>query len=235
VIIDPATQSFRENYKLLIGSIVPRPIAFVSTLAPDGTANLAPFSFFTAISSDPPSICFSPGHRFSDNARKDTFTNIEATGEFVVNVVTERILEQVNATSIEAPPEVDEFRESGLTPAPSLVVKPPRVLESPIGFECRLHQIISVGPDRAGGAYLVIGIVVMFHVDEAVYDGGRIDVEKLRPVGRLAGIEFTTLGKRIALPRPVWPTAGPVGRSRVASDGAAPAARHGSSDRSGDG
>ena len=218
MIIDPAAQSFRDTHKLLIGSIVPRPIAFVSTLAPDGTPNLAPFSFFTAISSDPPAICFAPGHRACDDARKDTFNNIQATGEFVVNVVTESILVQANATATEFPPEIDEFRESGLTPAPSRVVKPPRVLESPINMECRLHQIVTLGPDRAGGAFLVIGIIVMFHVADALYADGRIDIEKLQPVARLGGIEFTTLGRRIALPRGVWKP--PAAAGRAAANGA---------------
>src|SRR5215470_13794638 len=142
VIINPSGHDYRDIYKLMVGVIVPRPIAFVSTISADGIRNLAPFSFFTGISANPPVICFSPMIRGSDGARKDTLRNIEVTKEFVVNVVSEGFAEKMNICSAEFPPEVDEFEMSGLTPVPSDLVKPPRVKESCINLECRLVQIV---------------------------------------------------------------------------------------------
>jgi flavin reductase (DIM6/NTAB) family NADH-FMN oxidoreductase RutF len=198
---NPSELSVKENYKLLIGSILPRPIAFVSTISPDGTTNLAPYSFFTGISSKPPTVCFSPARRGTDGGKKDTLINIEATGEFVINVVTEAIMEPMNDSATEFPYGVDEFAQTGLTAIPSLVVKAPRVKESPVNMECKLVQIVNVGPEGPGGGSLVIGEVVMFHVaDELLYDG-RIDTGLLKPVGRLAGMEYTTLGNRFTLVR----------------------------------
>ncbi len=156
MIINPAEQSIKENYKLLIGAVVPRPIAFVATQSPDGQNNLAPFSFFTAVSSKPPTICFAPSLRGNAAQKKDTLRNIEQTGEFVVNIVTEDIAVPMNDTATDFPPEVDEFAYTGLTPLPSQLVKPPRVKESPINMECRLYKIVTVGSEAGGGA-LVIG------------------------------------------------------------------------------
>ncbi|MCF7840861.1 MAG: flavin reductase family protein [Candidatus Marinimicrobia bacterium] len=206
MMIDPKTQSYKENYKLLIGSIVPRPIAFVSTRSPDGVLNLAPFSFFTAISSDPPTICFSPGRRGSDGAKKDTWTNIEATGEFVVNVVTEAMAVAMNETASELPPEMSEFEYAGFTPAASDIISAPRVAESPISMECKLVQIVELGNAGPGGAALVIGEVIRFHVADNLLENGRIDVGLLHPVARLAGTEYTTLGRRFSLERKPWPS-----------------------------
>ena len=201
MIIDPGKQTPKDNYKLLIGSIVPRPIAFVSTISKAGIYNLAPFSFFTAIASNPPTIGFSPARKGPDGSLKDTLANIRETGEFVVNVVNMALVEQMNATATDFPPEVDEFKEVGLTPLPSELVKAPRVKESPINMECRLNQIIEVGVSGAGGGFFVIGEVVCFHVADELMTDGRIDTGKLDPVGRLAGMEYTTLGKRFILER----------------------------------
>jgi flavin reductase (DIM6/NTAB) family NADH-FMN oxidoreductase RutF len=201
MMIDPKRKGYKDCYKLMIGSILPRPIAFVSTLAPSGTLNLAPFSYFTAISADPPTICFSPGRRHSDGRPKDTLVNIEAGGEFVVNVVTESIVHQMNETAVDYPPEIDEFEIAGLTPVASQIVAPPRIKESPINMECTLYRVIDIGPKRAGGGSLVIGEVVMFHVADELYADGKIDVGKLKPIGRLAGNEYTTLGNRISIAR----------------------------------
>lgn len=201
MIIDPKEQDLRANYKLMIGSILPRPIAFVSTVDADGVTNLAPFSFFTGIGSLPPMICFAPLRRFSDGQEKDTLRNIRATGEFVVNVVNEDIVERANDTAVEFAPEVSEFAEVGFTPAPCEAVVPPRVLESPINMECRLHQIVDVGPAAPGGGALVIGEVLRFHVADELLEDGRIDTGALAPVGRLAGAEYATLGRRFSLER----------------------------------
>jgi flavin reductase (DIM6/NTAB) family NADH-FMN oxidoreductase RutF len=201
MIINPNEHSHKDNYKLLIGSIVPRPIAFVSTQSTEGQNNLAPFSFFTAITSDPPTICFAPTRRGREGTKKDTLRNIEETGEFVVNIVTEDIVAQMNETATDFPPEIDEFVYSGLTPAASQIVKPPRVLESPINMECKLYKVVSVGPEAAGGGALVIGEVVLFHVADNLIENFRINHDLLKPVGRLAGTDYSTLGRRFALER----------------------------------
>src|SRR4051794_36173695 len=135
MIIDPSTENPQNIYKLMIGTIIPRPIAFVSSLSADGIPNLAPFSFFTAISANPPVICFSPMVRPADSSFKDTLRNVEATREFVVNIVSEDFAAQMNVCSAEYPPDIDEFAESGLTPIPSDLVKPARVKESRVQME----------------------------------------------------------------------------------------------------
>ncbi|NIM20453.1 MAG: flavin reductase family protein [Candidatus Latescibacteria bacterium] len=201
MIIDPKDQPRRDVYKLMIGSILPRPIAFVSTISTDGTLNLAPFSFFTGVTSQPPTICFSPARRPADGTQKDTLNNIVATGEFVVNVVTEAIARQMNEAATDFPPEIDEFEMTGLTPIPSQIVAPPRVKESPINMECKLHQVIEIGPEGPGGGALVIGEIVLFHVADELLRKGRIDTGALKPVGRLAGTEYTTLGRRFSMER----------------------------------
>ena len=147
VSFDPAREPVQNIYKLMIGAIVPRPIAFVSSLDEHGVRNLAPFSYFTAVSADPPVVLFCPSVRRDDPQRglvahKDTLLNVIATREFVINVVTDALVEEMNLTSAQVPPEVDEFDLAGLTPLPSELVKPPRVAESPVQMECRLRQII---------------------------------------------------------------------------------------------
>jgi flavin reductase (DIM6/NTAB) family NADH-FMN oxidoreductase RutF len=135
--LDPAQIAPNEIYKLMIGMIVPRPIAFVSTVDAAGIRNLAPFSYFTACSSNPPVVCFCTAVRTGPRPYKDTLLNVEATGEFVVNIVSEDIAAQMNLTSADVPPEIDEFELSGLTPIASDLVKPPRVAESKVQMECR--------------------------------------------------------------------------------------------------
>lgn len=201
MIIDPSSSAPADVYKLMVGAIVPRPIAFVSTVSPDGILNLAPFSFFTAISANPPVICFSPMIRGNDGARKDTIQNIEQTGEFVVNVVSEEFVQQMNICSTEFPPHIDEFACSGLTPLPSDVVKPPRVKESHINMECKLFQIVHVSPKPLGGS-IVIGEVLRFHIDDAILTSGRVDPDKLHPVGRMGGPTYTRTTDRFDLERP---------------------------------
>lgn len=199
--IDPAAADHRNIYKLLVGAIVPRPIAFVSTVSPEGVRNLAPFSFFTAVSANPPVICFSPMVRGSDGGRKDTLCNIEATREFVVNIVSEDFAQAMNACSAEFPPEVDEFAVSGLTPAPSDLVRPPRVAESRINMECRLLQILHVSPKPLGGS-LVIGEVVRFHLAGELFRDFRIDPDKLRAIGRMGGPTYARTTDRFEMERP---------------------------------
>ncbi len=202
ITIDPAQNSNQDNYKLLIGSIVPRPIAFVSTLSKDGVPNLAPFSFFTGVCSNPPTILFCPMLRGSDGQKKDTLVNIEETGEFVVNVVDEEIVGKMNLTASEFSSDVDEFVEAGLTPIPAKVVKPPLVLESPLSMECKLQQVLYVGEGDVGSGSVVLGTVVRFHVRRDLYDAGRIDITHLKPVARLAGSAYCPVRETFDLQRP---------------------------------
>jgi flavin reductase (DIM6/NTAB) family NADH-FMN oxidoreductase RutF len=203
---DPGRESVQNIYKLMIGSIVPRPIAFVSSLDARGVRNLAPFSFFTGVSADPPVVLFCPVVRTEDTGRglaahKDTLLNVIATREFVVNVVTEGIAEKMNLTSAQVPPDVDEFELAGLTPLPSELVKPPRVAESPVQMECRLRQIIEVS-DRPSGGSIVLGEVLRFHVNDALVENFRIDPESLAAIGRMGGPTYVRTRDRFDLKRP---------------------------------
>jgi flavin reductase (DIM6/NTAB) family NADH-FMN oxidoreductase RutF len=203
---DPARESVQNIYKLMIGTIVPRPIAFVSSLDGHGVRNLAPFSYFTAVSADPPVVLFCPSVRRDDPQRglvahKDTLLNVIATREFVINVVTEAIVDKMNLTSAQVPPEVDEFELAGLTPLPSELVKPPRVAESPVQMECRLRQIVEVS-DRPAGGSIVLGEVLRFHVREDLVENFRVDPEKLAAVGRMGGPTYVRTRDRFDLKRP---------------------------------
>ena len=203
ITLNPEELSQQDNYKLLIGSILPRPIAFVSTASPSGVTNLAPFSFYTGVCSNPPTLLFCPTVRGSDGAEKDTLRNIRETGEFVVNVVTEALVERMNQTAKELPYGESEFDLVGLTVAKSLKVKAPRVLESPVSMECRLQQYIHVGePDAIGSGNVVLGTIVQFHIHKDLYEAGRIDSEKLKPVSRLAGTSYAPVREIFQLARP---------------------------------
>lgn len=198
--IDPQNAEPRQIYQLLIGAIVPRPIAFVSTISAAGLPNLAPFSFFTAASADPPIICFCPMVR-GNGTTKDTLNNIRETHEFVVNVVTEQIASPMNQCSGDYPPDVDEFSVSGLTPIPSELVRPPRVAESPVQMECRLTQIVEVSAKPTGGS-MVFGEVVRFHIRDGIADGFKIDPDQLNAIGRMGGPTYTRTRDRFDLTRP---------------------------------
>lgn len=201
MIVDPREAGPQNVYKLLIGTILPRPIAFVSTVSPDGIRNLAPFSFFTGVSANPPVICFCPMTRRAPDPRKDTLRNIVETREFVVNIVTEAIAERMNVTSGEYPPEVDEFELSGLTPVPSDLVRAPRVAESPVNMECRLYLTMEIS-ELPGGGNLVLGEVLRFHVDDAYFDDYRIDPARLQAVGRMSGNLYTRTADLFEMIRP---------------------------------
>ncbi|WP_108669906.1 flavin reductase family protein [Peribacillus acanthi] len=188
--VQPDTLAWRDAYKLMVGSILPRPIAFVSSIDEQGVSNLAPFSFFTAISADPMLVCFSPMRRGTDGAKKDTLVNIEKTKEFVINIVSEEIAEQMNECATEFDADVDEFEQAGLTKEKSASVTPYRVKESKVHLECELHQVLHFG-EHAGSGSLVIGRVKHVHVDDDLFDGGRIDSIGLNPIGRLAGQTYT--------------------------------------------
>ncbi len=201
MIVDPSATEPRNIYRLMVAAIVPRPIALVSTISPDGILNLAPFSFFTGVGADPPAVCFAPSNRAGDGGRKDTLRNIEATGEFVVNVVSEEFAARMNICSTEFPPEVDEFQVSGLTPLPSDLVRPPRVKESHVHMECRLLEIVRVSAKPLGGN-LVVGQVLRFHVEDGWLQDYQIDPDRLRPIGRMGGATYTRTTDRFEMARP---------------------------------
>ncbi|WP_249226790.1 flavin reductase family protein [Alicyclobacillus mengziensis] len=196
----PDELPWRDSYKLLIGSIVPRPIAFVSTVDSKGVNNLAAFSFFNGVCPKPFIVSFAPMRRGSDAGKKDTLRNIEETHEFVVNVVNEALVSPMSQTNPEFPPDVDEFQVAGLTPIASHVVKPPRVLESPIQMECELVQVVHLGEEIGAGS-LVLGRVVKMHIAESVYEDGKIDPAKLQAVGRMAGDVYARTTDRFAFKR----------------------------------
>jgi flavin reductase (DIM6/NTAB) family NADH-FMN oxidoreductase RutF len=198
--LDPQTLKAESTYKLLIGCVVPRPIAWVSTVGANGVNNLAPFSFFMGVCGDPPTIAFSSGPRSKDH--KDTVRNAEHTGDFVVNIVDDDRAEQMNLSSGEYPPEVDEFALTGLTAAPGVRVRSPRVLQAPVSLECRVAQVIPVG---RGPHSLVLGEIVYFHVRDDIYDPatGRLDMHRLRPIGRLAGNLYSHIHEIFEMKRPV--------------------------------
>ncbi len=198
--IHPESTDPRNIYQIMVGAIVPRPIAFVSTISAESVPNLAPFSYFTAASANPPVVCFCPMVR-ADGTTKDTLNNIRETKEFVVNVVSEEISRQMNWCSGEYPPDVDEFDVSRLTPLQSELVKPPRVLESAVQMECRLVQIVEIGAKPLGGS-MVFGEVVLFHLRDGIADGFKIDPDKLNAIGRMGGPTYTRTRDRFDLERP---------------------------------
>lgn len=199
--IDPHTTPTRDFYRHMIACITPRPIAWVSTISPAGVPNLAPFSFFNGVGANPPAVVFSPVNR-RDGSRKDTVINIEANRQFVVNIVSEPSAERMNCTSAELPYEVNEFETCGLTPAPSVLIKPPRVQEAPVQMECELFDILHVGHGPLA-ANLVIGLIVLMHVDERVLDaGGQIDPEKLATIGRMGASLYSRTRDRFEMERP---------------------------------
>jgi flavin reductase (DIM6/NTAB) family NADH-FMN oxidoreductase RutF len=194
-------------YKLIIGSVVPRPIAFVSSVSPEGVANLAPFSFFNAVCNHPPTILFSVVDRKGE--KKDTVRNVEAHPEFIVHIVSEAIAEKMNVTCGDYGAHVSEFVEAGFTAVPGTRVRVPRVAEAQVAMECRLTRIVDVGvpPD---GAHVVFGEVIHWHVQDGLLDSReRVDADKLRAVGRMGGIEYTRTRDRFSLDRPVIPDEDP--------------------------
>jgi len=202
---DPGEHSAPDIYKLMIGMVVPRPIAFVSSLDEEGVRNLAPFSYFMACTADPPVVCFVSGYRRTEHPTKDTLRNIVATEEFVVNIVSEEFAHGMNLTAAEVAPEVDEFELSGLTPLASELVRPPRVAESHAHMECRLRQLLPIG-EAPGGGTVIFGDVLRFHVDEELLDpnrdGYKIDPGKLKAIGRMGGPTYVRTRDRFNMERP---------------------------------
>ena len=205
MIFDPNEIPFQETHKLMIGSIVPRPIAFVSTQSKNGKNNVAPFSYFNGVCSKPPTIMFAPARRGWDGEEKDTLINIRDTEEFVVNIVSESFAEKMVMCATDFDSDVDEFEISGLNTAGSQKINPPRVEEAKISFECKLNQIVEIGDGSAGSGFVVIGTIVLFHIDDDIYDNGRILLNQLEPLGRLAGNWYTRLTDTLKIVRKVKP------------------------------
>ena len=200
--LDPTTLSHQSIYKILTGSILPRPIGWISSIDLEGRPNLAPFSFFNVVCSNPPTLLFCPMIRGVDGSPKDTLNNVRQTGEFVVNIVTEDLLKAMNDTSIEAPSEFNEFEFAGLTLSPSVTVRPPRVLESPIHFECKVNQILDIN-NAPGGGSIVIGTITHIHAEERVMLGtDKINLTALQPIGRLMGAAYCRVEQVVELDRP---------------------------------
>lgn len=198
--IDPSDIDQKSIYKLLTGIVIPRPIGWISSISEDGILNLAPFSYFNAVGDDPPHVMFSAGN--GKNANKDTLKNVLTTKQFVVNMVTEALVEQMNATAQAIPSDQSEFDLAKLTPIPSLKVKPPRVKESPISMECELVHHYTLEDSKFGGSTILIGRIVLFHVeDKMVLDDYKIDIERYQPVSRLAGANYSKLGEIFSVKR----------------------------------
>lgn len=202
VVLDPTQLSAAEMYRVLIGSITPRPIAFISTVSSSGIFNLAPFSFFNAISSDPPCVAVAISKR-PNGSPKDTLQNILDTKEFVVNIVNRWLLEPMVHSAAQFDPAVDEFSVTGLTPIPSHKIKPARVAESSVNYECVLHRVVHLGENNAEApTTLIIGKIVLAHLDAAAYANGKVNTDVIDPVGRLGGIEYALLDAKCAVPVP---------------------------------
>lgn len=195
MLLDPADLAQPDRYKLLIGLIVPRPIALVSTVSPGGKLNVAPFSFFAGVGSNPMTLLFCPANK-DDGSEKDSFRNAKPTvdggvGEFVVNIVSESIARQMAACAEPLPFGESEFDLSGFTPVPSTVVKPPRVAESPASFECRTLHVIRTNPGAAGGGNVILGEVFRVHIrDDIVNQRLHTDPAKLAAIGRMGGTGY---------------------------------------------
>jgi flavin reductase (DIM6/NTAB) family NADH-FMN oxidoreductase RutF len=200
--ISPDSLSRQSIYKILIGSVVPRPIGWISTIDASGRPNLAPFSFFNVVCAKPPTVLFCPMIRSTDGKPKDTLNNVKETGEFVVNIVSGELVSQMITTSVEIAPEVNEFETAGLETVASVAVRPPRVAESPIHFECKVTQIVEIG-NHPGGGSVVLGEIVHLHVDERVlFDEDKIDLAALKPIGRLAGSDYVRVTDLFEMERP---------------------------------
>jgi flavin reductase (DIM6/NTAB) family NADH-FMN oxidoreductase RutF len=192
--IRPSDLSAQEAYKLVTGIVVPRPIAWVTTLSPDGIVNLAPFSAFTFVSPKPPMLAISVGHRAG--TYKDTARNILQTEEFVVHIADQPLIQKVHASAVEYPPEVSELEELGLVAVPSREVAPPRIEAAPVALECRLRHCMEFGETRSR---LIVGEVVTIHIRDGLVSNGKIDTRALNPIARIAGPTYATLGEIITL------------------------------------
>lgn len=196
ITIDAAKVETATLYKLLIQSVIPRPIAFVTSQGPDGRGNLAPFSFYNGVSSFPPCISVAIARK-PDGSKKDTLRNIEDNGEFVVNSASRWLFDAIVQSGAAYPYGTDEREIVGLHTVPSIKIRVPRLSEAAIQMECRLYKSVEVGDGSPGSSTLIIGEIVMFHIDERAYREGKIDPAVIEPVARLGGIGYTLLGERL--------------------------------------
>ncbi|MEH7013206.1 flavin reductase family protein [Neobacillus niacini] len=198
--IDTSENSERENYKFLIGSIIPRPIAFVTTMSEEGIINGAPFSYFNIVSSNPPMISLSIQR--AAGRQKDTARNIIELKEFVVHIVDENNVEKINQTAASLPPNESEIELANLTPVDSVKISVPGIKEAKIRMECKLEHSLELGGQDSPGCDLIIGKVVQFHIEEGIYEKGRIDPMGLGAVSRLAGTNYAKIGEIFSMERP---------------------------------
>ncbi len=201
MLIDPATLNRRDIHEMLVAVVMPRPIAWVSTVDGKGVFNLAPFSMYTSVCLKPPIIALCIGFDRSGR-KKDTLTNLETSKDFVINIVEEDLAARMNQTSADYPPDADEFKEVGLTAAKSAIVKAPLLAESRLNMECVVKSMTELGERKDGGGVLVLGEVVCFHVKDELYVNGEIDVSKLRHVGRLGEQYYCRVTDAFRLERP---------------------------------
>ncbi|RAS81157.1 flavin reductase family protein [Priestia endophytica] len=198
--IEPGSMSERENYKFLIGSIIPRPIAFVTTTSKDGILNGAPFSYFNIVSSNPPMISLSIQR--SEGKQKDTARNIIESKQFVAHIVDEQNVEKINKTAASLAPNQSEIELANLTPVESVKISVPGVKEAKIRMECSLEHSLELGGSDSPGCDLIIGKVVQFHIEQDIYKNGRIDPNGLAAVSRLAGDNYAKIGEIFEVKRP---------------------------------
>ncbi|MBB3113587.1 flavin reductase (DIM6/NTAB) family NADH-FMN oxidoreductase RutF [Paenibacillus phyllosphaerae] len=201
ITLDPAVQSAHDTYKLLIGSVVPRPIALVTTLSQEGVLNAAPFSFFNIVSNQPPVLSVAVQRK--NGEQKDTARHAAARGELVIHIVDEDNVSLANETAANLPSDVSEVALAGLTPVASESIAVPGIAEAKVRMECVIEQIVPVGEtDGKIAADLILARVVRFHVDERVYEKGRILANQLKPVSRMAGNDYSRLGGTFSIDRP---------------------------------
>jgi flavin reductase (DIM6/NTAB) family NADH-FMN oxidoreductase RutF len=186
MILNPEQLSHQDCYKLLIGSVLPRPIAWVSSMDLSDNLNIAPFSYFTIASNKPMTLIFCVGPIADGDGKKDTLRNVQAVSEFVVNLTNEDTAQAMNRTATALPPDQSEFEWASLTSVPSETIRVPRIAEAPISFECILRQVVLISEEPGGGS-AVFGDVQRIHVRDDLYDSGRINLARYKPIGRLAG------------------------------------------------
>lgn len=203
MILKPNELSAKDNHKLLIGTILPRPIAWVSTMDSRGALNLAPYSFFTVGSRNPMTLIFCPLVPGTAESKKDTLRNIEQLQEFVVNLTNEETAQAMNLTATDLPHGESEFEWAGVTPAASETIAVPRVAEAPVAFECTLQRIVTISEEPGGGS-AVFGEVQCIHIRDDIYVDGYVLLEAFQPIGRLAGASYTKVSDIFEMERLSW-------------------------------
>ena len=200
MIINPTDLEPRERSRLMTNTVLPRPIAWVSTMDHQGNLNVAPFSYFTVACTDPMTLLFCTSIPVTTGNKKDTLRNIEDVPEFVINITNEETAQAMNLTATVLPREQSEFEWAGLTPAPSRTIQVPRVAEAPISFECKLQRIVMVN-DQPGGGAVVFGEVQSIHVRDDIYNDGAFHLEAFKPIGRLGGIDYVRVTNTFPMKR----------------------------------